>query len=51
MIFAAGKLLPPEALPELLDGLEKRVERTLAGPPLEAETVISALDGLGRALE
>ena len=51
MIFAAGELLPPEKLPEVLDGLEARIQETLSGPPLEAETVISALDGLGRALE
>ena len=51
MIFAAGELLGPEALPGLLDGLEEKLAETLAGPPLEAEAVLSALDRLGRALD
>ncbi|MEA4954984.1 MAG: acyl-CoA reductase [Pseudoflavonifractor sp.] len=50
MIFAHGTLLPDNRLPTLLDGLEGELNTTLAGPPLSAESVLSALDALGRRL-
>ena len=50
MIFAHGSLLPDSRLPGLLAGLEGELNAALAGPPLPAETVLSALDALGRRL-
>lgn len=51
MIFAQGKLLPDTERKTVLDGLEAQLNAVRAGPPLEAETVISAVDALGRRLE
>lgn len=51
MIFAQGKLLPDTERKTLLDGLEAQLNAVRAGPPLEAETVIAAVDALGRRLE
>ncbi len=51
MIFAEGALRPDSQLPALLDSLEDKLTDTLAGPPLEAETVISALARLGERLD
>lgn len=50
MMFARGALLPDSRLPALLAGLEPEINAALAGPPLPAETVIAALDALGRRL-
>lgn len=50
MIFAHGALLPDSRLPTLLAGLEGELNTALAGPPLPAEKVLSALDALGRRL-
>lgn len=50
MIFAHGSLLPDSRLPGLLAGLEGELNAALAGPPLPAETVLAALDALGRRL-
>ena len=51
MIFAQGKLLPDTQGKALLEGLEARLNAVRAGPLLEAETVIAAVDALGRRLE
>ena len=51
MILTGGKLYPDEASGELLSGLEARINAVRAGEPLRTETVISALDALGRQLE
>lgn len=51
MIFAHGTLLPDSALPALLDGLEEEINATRATRSLSPETVISALDELGKRLE
>ena len=51
MIFAEGALRPDSQLPALLDSLEDKLTGTLAGPPPEAETVISALARLGERLD
>lgn len=51
MIFAHGTLLPDSALPSLLDGLEEEINATRATKSLSPETVISALDELGKRLE
>lgn len=51
MIFANGTLLPDTQWRALLEGLEDQLNRLRAAPPLEAETVIAAVDALGRRLE
>lgn len=51
MIFANGKLLPDGQREAVLDGLEERLDAVRAAPPLEAGTVIHAVDALGRRLE
>lgn len=51
MIFASGKLLPDGGRQAVLAGLEAQLDSLRAAPPLEAETVIRAVDGLGRRLE
>lgn len=51
MIFANGTLLPDTERNAVLNGLEARLNAVRAAPPLEAETVISAVDALGRRLE
>ena len=50
MIFANGKLLPDSERKKVLTGLEKAINATRMGPPLESETVIAAVDALGRRL-
>ena len=50
MIFANGKLLPDSERKKVLSGLEKAINATRMGPPLESETVIAAVDALGRRL-
>ena len=50
MIFANGKLLPDSQRDKLLQGLENEINAARLGPPLEAETVISAVDALGKRL-
>ena len=51
MIFANGTLLPDSERSQLLDALEDRINTTRLGPAPEAETVISAVDALGRRLQ
>lgn len=51
MIFAQGKLLPDTERKTVLEGLEGQLNALRAGPPLEAETVVSAVDALGKRLE
>ncbi len=48
MILANGRQYPTAMQSELLAGLEDRLNATLAGPGLDAETVIAAIDALGR---
>ena len=50
MIFAHGQLLPDSALPALLQGLEGEINETREKRTLTPETVIAALDALGRRL-
>lgn len=50
MLFAHGQLLPDSALPALLQGLEGEINETRETRTLAPETVIAALDGLGRRL-
>ena len=51
MILANGRLYETSAQSEILAGLENKLIHTLSGPPLEAETVIAAIDELGRQVE
>lgn len=51
MIFAQGKLLPDTERKTVLEGLEGHLDALRAGPPLEAETVVAAVDALGKRLE
>ena len=51
MILANGKQYESSMQSELLAGLEAKLNATLAGPPLEPETVIAAIDALGRRVE
>lgn len=51
MILANGKQYESSMQSELLAGLEAKLNATLAGPPLEPETVIAAIDALGRQVE
>ena len=51
MIFANGTLLPDTERNAVLNGLEAQLNDVRAAPPLKAETVISAVDALGRRLE
>ena len=48
MILANGKRYESSMQGELLSGLAERLNATLAGPELEPETVIAAIDALGR---
>ena len=50
MILANGKLYNSDRQGEVLAGLEAEINQTLAGPPLAAETVISAIHTLGEKL-
>ena len=51
MILANGRQYETSMQDELLAGLEDRLNATLAGPQLEPETVIAAIDCLGRRVE
>ena len=51
MILANGRQYDTAMQDELLAGLEDRLNATLAGPGLEPETVIAAIDRLGRRVE
>ncbi len=51
MILAGGKQYETSMQSQLLAGLEDRLNATLAGPGLEPETVIAAIDSLGRKVE
>ena len=51
MIFAGGKILPDTELNPVLGCLEEETAQTLSGPPLEADTVLDALEALGAELE
>lgn len=48
MILANGKQYESSMQSEILAGLEAKLNATLAGPPLETETVVAAIDALGR---
>ena len=48
MILAQGKLYPSKEQDRILSEMERNINRTLSGPPLKIETVISAVDSLGR---
>lgn len=50
MILANGRLYETDRQAEILSRLEEDLNRTLAGPPLEAQTVISAIHTLGEKL-
>ncbi len=51
MILANGKQYESALQDRLLGELEERINATLAGPGLEPETVIAAIDALGRRVE
>ena len=51
MIFANGRLLPDSEWRTVLDGLEDQFNTVRTAPLLTAETVIAAVDALGRRLE
>ena len=51
MILANGKLYPTDRQDEILSGLEECLNRTLAEQSLSPETVIAAIDRLGRRLD
>ncbi len=51
MIFTDGKLLPDPERRAVLDGLGPRLDAIRTAPPLRAETVIGAVDALGKRLE
>lgn len=50
MIIAQGKIYPSEQQDKILAEAEKRINETLAAKTLSAETVISAIDRLGREI-
>lgn len=51
MIIAKGKIHPSERQDEILNEAEQHINETLAAKTLSAETVISAIDRLGRDIE
>lgn len=51
MMFAGGRLLPDSELTPVSGRLEEEITQTLNGPPLETDTVLDALDALGRELD
>ena len=51
MIFANGAILPDREWNSVLGYLEPEITRILGGPPLPADTVLDALDALGRELD
>lgn len=50
MIFANGKLLPDSERKNIIAHLEQEINAVRMGPPLRAETVIAAVDALGKRL-
>ncbi len=50
MIFANGKLLPDSERKNIIARLEREINAVRMGPPLEAETVVAAVDALGKRL-
>lgn len=50
MIFANGEMLFDSERKTVLDGLEAQLNETRTAPTLEAETVINAVDALGKRL-
>ncbi len=50
MIFANGKLLPDSERRAVIDSLEEQINTVRMGEPLGAETVIAAVDALGKRL-
>lgn len=50
MIFANGKLLPDSQRKIVIQGLEQQINATRIGPSLHPETVIAAVDALGKRL-
>ena len=50
-MFANGALLPDGCLTQVLSGLEEEITKILGGPPLEADTVLDALEALGAELD
>ena len=51
MILFGGKQYDSALQDELLAKLEPKLNAVLAGPPLEAETVVAAIDALGRRVQ
>lgn len=51
MIFANGSILPDSELDAALSRLERELPQVLSGPPLEAGTVLNALETLGKELD
>lgn len=51
MIFANGSILPDSGLDAVLSRLERELPQILSGPPLEAGTVLDALEALGNELD
>ena len=51
MIFAKGTILPDTKLAEVLAGLEEEINHSRANLSLEPETVISAIEELGKQLD
>ena len=51
MIFAGGRLLPDSEVNPVLGYLGEEIAQTLSGPPLEADTVLDALEALGAELD
>ena len=51
MIFANGIILPDSEMGVLLSALEERINAARMAPPLEMETVITAVAALGERLE
>lgn len=50
MILAHGRFYPSEEQDRLLSEMEESINKALSGTPLRAETVISAVDRLGREI-
>ena len=51
VIFANGGMFPDSELDAVVSDLEEKLPHVLSGPPLEAGTVLDALDALGRELD
>lgn len=50
MILAGGERFDTGGQGRILDGLAARLDKTLSGPPLRAETVVAACDALGKKI-